>query len=109
MIKMEKSQIIKELNQVIVRYKKLSVEWEALSNVLDVGCESPFAHSIWTLFDEYCSLMSEKLGDQNNWISYYLFECDCGNKKMEVSINGKKTKLDKVTKLADLIISDHDN
>ena len=37
------------------------------------------------LFDKYVKLLSESVGDENEWIDYYIWECDMGTAKFKGS------------------------
>jgi len=51
-----------------------------------------------TLFDKYITLLSELVGDENEWIDYYIWDCSMGKEKckrkyMEVSWKEGKKKI----------------
>jgi|WetSurMetagenome_2_1015567.scaffolds.fasta_scaffold1745543_1 hypothetical protein len=51
------------------------------------------------LFDQYVHFLSVEVDDENDWISYYIFDNDCGKNKRSVELNNKKFKLDSIEKL----------
>jgi hypothetical protein len=57
------------------------------------------------LFDGYISLLSFIMDDEDEDIEYFIHECECGNKPMEVSYkDGTKFNLDSVKTLYDCIL-----
>ncbi len=53
----------------------------------------------YNLYDGFIELLSEIVDDKNEWIDYYIFECDFGLKPMQVQIGEEKIKLDSIEKL----------
>ena len=53
--------------------------------------------------DDYIKLLSITLNDTYDWISYYVYECDFGKKKREVTVKGKPFELRTVRQLYKLI------
>jgi hypothetical protein len=47
-----------------------------------------------------------KIIDQHDWISWYLFDNDCGKRKMEAGHDGKLSKISTPKQLAQLIVKD---
>jgi len=59
----------------------------------------------YNLYDGFIEMLSEIVDDKNEWIDYYVFECDFGRKPMQVEIFGEKIKLDSLEKLWRIIKS----
>jgi hypothetical protein len=51
------------------------------------------------LFDFYVEVLSKLMEDDEEWISYFVWETDMGKNNMGVEINGKKIKLKSVADL----------
>jgi len=52
------------------------------------------------LLDSYISILSDIMGDTDDWISYYVFECNSGKKPMKVTMGDKtEIELDSIEKL----------
>lgn len=37
----------------------------------------------WRTFDAYLLAISREIGDRDNWLTWFVYENDCGRKKME--------------------------
>lgn len=76
--------------------KKLSDAFKFLdSNIRFVSLE-------W-VEDDYVKLLSITFNDTYDWISYFVYECDFGKKKREVTVKGKPFELRTVRQLYKLI------
>ncbi len=83
-------------------------EFEDANKAVSLLCKSSYpVFEIGTnLQDKYIDLLSEYIGDTEEWIPYYVFECNMGIDPKEVTtVNGKKIKLDSVEKLYEVIFS----
>ena len=59
-------------------------------------------------FSRYENLVTKSIkiamNDKNDWIEYWIYECDCGkNTKLKVTCNGKKVKFRTIEDLYNLI------
>ena len=58
--------------------------FEGLTNALpDCPLLAP-VHAVW---DAYSKLLSEKLGDELQWLGYYEYDCEMGKAPREVSMS----------------------
>ena len=53
--------------------------------------------------DSYIALLSESVGDDNNWVDWFVWEDDFGKKKLKAGYDGKEKKICNVDKLWELI------
>jgi hypothetical protein len=53
--------------------------------------------------DDYINLLSEAVGDDSDWIEWYVFENEMGKKGMEAGYNGKEEKITNLDQLWGLI------
>jgi hypothetical protein len=88
-----------KIKQIVHDYKYLSKRCQAAS---DAGCLDPeghLYHAIWAMFDNML-----KMVDHSDWISWHVFENECGAKKMVGGVNGKVDKITTSRMLAKLIV-----
>jgi len=88
-----------KIGKIVLHYKKLTASCDACfdAGVLDV--DGNLYTAIWTMFDNMLDMI-----DHNDWISWYVFENDCGVMKMEAGHNGKLSKITTPKQLAKLIV-----
>lgn len=62
-------------------YKKQSAAGKLLEKALNLGgyCMIEFGHE---LASAYTAQLAEAVGDNDNWIEYWLWECDMGKREM---------------------------
>lgn len=76
-------------------------EFDIANNAIKDLCPSSYAviELGTALFDAYISLLESKFNSKDEWIAYYVYECDSG-KSPNTVINGKQEiKLDSLEKL----------
>lgn len=62
-------------------YKKQSASGKLIERAFDMSghCGIEFGHE---LASAYTAQLAEAVGDQGNWIEYWLWECDMGKREM---------------------------
>ena len=60
------------------------------------------------LFEAYCKLLSSLMGDTEEWISYFIWECNCGRNPQLATINGKKIKIKDTKTIYTLLKEEND-
>jgi myo-inositol-hexaphosphate 3-phosphohydrolase len=107
---MNKKQQIKEwtetIDRVVESYRKLN---EVCKQCIEVGAmytDGKLWSAIWDSFDT----MLNCIDDKNEWLSWYIYENNCGKNKYEAkAANQKKAKIiSRSEDLAKLIVSDID-
>lgn len=53
--------------------------------------------------DSYIALLSESVGDDDNWIDWFVWENGFGKKKLQAGYDGKEKKICNVDQLLELI------
>ena len=53
--------------------------------------------------DSYIALLSESVGDDDNWVDWFVWENDFGKKKLKAGYDGKEKKVCNVDQLWELI------
>ena len=71
---------------------KIKRVFDIIDNINDIfECtDSEFTASIYSLIDDYISLLQEQVDDQDHFIEYYIYDCEFGKKPLEVIINNEK-------------------
>ena len=99
MNKKEKIFLIKEhLNH----YTALNVGFDKIYSLFG-GDDSEFCNSIWAAFEFSTDTLSQLIGDKGCWISWYLYDNECGKGKKTAIIGEKKIQVDSVEKLVKVI------
>jgi len=89
------------ITKIVASYQKLDAATEAVMLVGAMDIEGPLHSAIWESF----SLMLE-LCDKDDWISWYIFENDCGTKGMKAkgSAKSKMAEIKTPLQLAKIIV-----
>jgi hypothetical protein len=69
------------LKTLVSFYKKQEDSMQAIISALDIS-GYPAMNYGHELTDSYVEMLSEAVGDKDNWISYWLWECEMGKRKM---------------------------
>jgi hypothetical protein len=96
-----KPQFIAKINEI----KRFSGEIDILNAHLRAIAPGAICEFGGVFLDNYIRLLSEMVGDDDNWISWYVFDNDLGMRKMEAGYDGhvvKITSIDMLWKLIEL-------
>lgn len=99
MTKKEFCKKLNELKQMQDKIEKVHLAMQELSPNFGGFCVEGYS-------DLVISLLSEVVGDKDDWIGYFVYELDFGKKATTGGVedqNGKKWKLDTSEKLYELI------
>lgn len=91
-----------EFKQCFKHLEEFNEEADFQNGLIYKLCGGMLEHG-YMLMDAYIELLSKNVGDENEWINYYIFECEFGKKPMEVTVDKKKIKLDSLEKLWKII------
>jgi len=95
----------KMINSVIDRYSEIELISKAVKNLFGGEPESRFVSTIWKVFDTLVNHTSAAIGDEDDWLSWYVFGNDCGRDRMKA---GFDVDLRKIKTVRDLIwLIDH--
>lgn len=93
----------KIINKLLADHKNISDAWDALAKVVGMDYESALGRATWFAFDNYVSAVSAAVGDDGDWISWFIHENDCGQRAMQAGYDGKLKKVKTVKDLVKLI------
>lgn len=86
------------------RHDALYTQLDALMSVLMADPGSPLLDAIYRVADADTKLVSELVGDTDEWLVWFEHECDLGRKPMKASPPGGKLRMVRTVKqLATLI------
>jgi len=89
---MNKINIDVVVTTVVQRYTELSTQCDALNAILKMDYESPLMRSIWMMFECYAASASALIGDNHEWLSWYIWDNQCGKKELCASLGTKKLR-----------------
>ena len=90
-----------KIERIIKDYKNLTACCDACFDAGMLDVDGKLYTAIWAMFDNMLDMVH-----RSGWISWYVFENDCGAKKMEAGYDGKLSKIIKPRHLAKLIVED---
>jgi hypothetical protein len=88
-----------KVKRIVADYKDLNERCDIANDAGVLDMEGLFYHSIWATFDGML-----KMVNSSDWISWYIFDNDCGTKKMQAGYDGKLSKITTPRQLAKLIV-----
>jgi hypothetical protein len=100
MSKQEKIDLIKQLVAIVQTSQKQLDDIYAIFGC----CEFDFAETFYKLVDLHINLISEKVGDKSEWISWFLFETNCGESTNGVEVEGKEYTIKTVEDLVEICL-----
>lgn len=104
MAKMEFNEIVTRIEAWADRHRKLDAQHQALVALTDASPECPLMAPIWDIWAAYTVAVSELIGDKNEWLQWYQYECQMGRHPMEVvSLGGKSITVKTLRQLARVI------
>ena len=83
---------------------ELDKQFDALSGALGLIVEGPLPNAVWSMWDSYTAAVSERIGDDFEWLQWFWLENDMGRRGFEVkSIGGRSMKVKTLRDLARVI------
>lgn len=74
------------IQQVVSVHTELNEQWEALRKLTGIECGSALGRSIWSMDDKLIRCAEELIWDDANTLAWYIWENECGNKKLRHSV-----------------------
>jgi len=102
-----KEQIIKLLDEWELHKINIDDAYHTLRELLGAELDSPLVSSMYNLFDSHTKTLSDLLCDDDDWLSWYAWDNELGEKELPAKAsNWKEVKPIKSTSdLADLILN----
>ena len=104
---MDKSQIVKEIQNLVELWKNNTKFYDSLKKLLLIDPESPLFTRIDDNFNNYVRMVSLATGINLDALNWFIWEDDCGQKKFECSkFNGKGIAIKDAKTFVDFELSD---
>ena len=95
-------EVASEIKAIVDMHDRLERAIEPLKKCFD--CVSgPLIDEIWRSFELAIKQTSRLIGDKSDWLSWYIYECDCGRNPMKAGIGKNVKKISSPLSLAKLI------
>lgn len=92
------------IERLIDSYKKLDTAFEGIFKIFGDGViESILWENVYKSFDSHINLVKEVVGDDYDWIEWYIYDNDCGEKKLEAGYSPNLKPIQSLDDLLDLI------
>lgn len=103
---LDKDTFIKYMKEIIKQYDTIEELYECLDKFFGATCEGLISNimSVWLPI----RILTDAMNDTNEWIEYYIYECDCGRSVGEVFIDDEEVKLETLEQLYDIITKSHE-
>lgn len=86
------------------RHAELSAQMDALATPLGGTFDGPLFNAVWMTWDAYTDQLAHRLGDQGDWLQWFVSENDMGAKGLEVHSLTRSLKVRTLRQLASLIV-----
>lgn len=98
----EKKLITKELEKDLIQLDKLNKNIDIF--VYYIGLQSEAAETLLSVYDLYMESFIWKYGETiQDWMEYFVYECDFGRTPMEVIVHEKKWLFDSIESFVNYI------
>ena len=92
-----------ELERLIKEIKDFDAEIDKLNEHISAIAPGAVCDFGGRFLDDHIKLLSKYLGDEGDWINWYVFDNNYGKKQLEAGYDGKVLKIDRISRLWDLI------
>jgi len=100
---MDLEEFTKHMEEIIKFLNKSDEANKSLSTFINDDSIIAFEFA-YNLLDSYIALLEKQVKDTEEWIYYYLFDCNCGTTPIEVVVGGILVKMDSIKTLYRVII-----
>jgi hypothetical protein len=101
---MNKKQKIQLIESYISLLNSFEKEFDLFEKGL--GCqlvECRLRDNIYKSLDQHLNNISKAIGDENDWVSWFIYDNDCGKSKLQAGLKDKMKQIKSVKDLVDLI------
>jgi len=88
---MKTDEIVSRLGAWRIRHDQMMAQYDALNALTGADPECPLMVMVFGLWDEYTVAVSEIVGDEAGWLSWYANDCDMGAYPKDAVTPGGKT------------------
>ena len=94
---MNTKQKIELIESLLDIYGQLQAQFDIFTKLTGGSYDSPLANPVWQMFDKYLDAVADKVGDEDYWIAWFIWENELG-KKAHKCFSGGKTHIVKTVK-----------
>jgi len=100
MNKKDKKRIIES---VVEQHKEVESLYDDMEKILGIIPEGRFSTTMFCLFDKHLDFAAELLGDEEEWLAWYIWDNNCGADKGLVKVNGKEKRIKNIDDLISIM------
>ena len=104
MNKQESKELIEKLQQ---RIQAFEIASEDLSRLIGYP-SGEFGESVGYIVDMLVETTSIVIGDEQQWLSWFIYDCEFGEKPMEATVGGKEYLVDSIDVLLEVVSNSKD-
>lgn len=82
---LNREQRIALINEMLEHYKALNAIHDQIKAIFSPEPEAPYFDANWRMFDAYSRLVAKEVGDEADWLSWFIYENACGEKGFSAS------------------------
>lgn len=91
--KLSRESILESLTEWQTVQKALDAQLDHFCNLTGAQPDSDLLTAIYAVAEAHTEAVARLVGDKNQWMSWWKFECKFGVHSMRAGINGKKLRL----------------
>ena len=81
------------VNALVAHYRKLTKTFDALDDLMGSSPDSEIYTVVWAGFEAYTKAVSVAIGDNFDYVSWYIWDNSCGKRGLEVSWNNGNVRV----------------
>lgn len=100
---MNKQEKIKLITKLVDQYKQLDLCFDLFYKLCGGDSDSKLGRAAWSVFDSYVDLAAAQIGDSPVGLSWFIWDNECGAKKLVCEVGGVKKKIKNVRDYVEFI------
>jgi len=102
---MTRAEVLAILRPWHERTVELQRQWDAFEALTGARSDHPFADAIWHMHEAYTKAIAAQVGDDNDWLGWWHFECHLGATPKEAyrALGTKALRVSTLERLATVI------
>lgn len=103
---MNRAEVLAIIRPWHARTVELQRQWDAFESLTGARTDHPFANAIWLMHEDYTRAISKQIGDENDWLGWWHYECQLGRKPQKAfrEFGHKEVTVSTLQKLATVIM-----
>ena len=90
---MTDKQALNLLETWLDHYNDVNKVFDKLDDLTGSAPDSKLQNPVWQMFQAYTGVVSALIGDDGEWLYWYLYDNEQGKREMEAEVNGKTRKI----------------